>query len=365
MTFSAFSPDRAWPPGASIEDALIAKGFSIEDFCAEIGLSSAAASDLLRGEMIIDDPLAGRLSQTLGASTRFWLKREAQYRTRLQRLSSSGVAEAERSFLTQLPLRDMKAYGWLQSYGHLSQDDAALAFFEDERGDWRDNGLGLMNAVAFRTSYAHATNPAAVAAWLRQGELQAAKLDPPPWNADSLRSAIPQLRALTRVKEPAKFFPKLVEICRSCGVAVVFVRTPKGCRASGATHFASPERAIIQLSFRYRSDDHFWFTFFHEVAHLLLHGNSALFVEGSDYIATDEEEEANAFSAKTLVPPEFEHELSTLGRKFSVIMRFAKRIGVSPGVVVGQMQKRGILRHEQMNFLKVHYDWAEMEGINP
>jgi HTH-type transcriptional regulator / antitoxin HigA len=34
------------------------------------------------------------------------------------------------------------------------------------------------------------------------------------------------------------------------------------------------------LSFRYKTNDHFWFSLFHELAHLLLHGKKSLFLEG-------------------------------------------------------------------------------------
>lgn len=361
---TTFDPDWVSPPGDTIRDALVARQLTLDDFAAQIGLSRGAAVELLSGELAIDDPLADRLSEAIGASGHFWLNREARYRLRLKRREMGAAGKAQRAFLKQLPLRDMKAYGWLDAFAHLPDDEAALCFFDDDDGDWRVNGLSLVQAVAFRTSYAHETNTAAVAAWLRQGVIQADKIGCAPWNPEALRAAIPRLRALTRVKDPSVFFPKLVEMCRQCGVAIIFARTPMGCRASGAAHFAKPNKVIIQLSFRYRSDDHFWFTFFHEVAHLLLHGNSGLFIDGSNYTETDEEAEANAFAAKTLIPPECDAELAHLGRKFSVIMRFAKRLGVSPGVVVGQMQNRGLLHHDQMNFLKVRYDW-HVASISP
>ena len=45
--------------------------------------------------------------------------------------------------------------------------------------------------------------------------------------------------------------------------------------------------------------------------------------------------------------------------------RLARRVGVSAGVVVGQMQNRGLLRHEQMNFLKTRYGASQIESLSP
>jgi len=113
------------------------------------------------------------------------------------------------------------------------------------------------------------------------------------------------------------------------------------------------------MSFRYLSDDHFWFAFFHEAGHLLLHGESSIFLEGEGRLSTAEEEEANGFAANMLIPVEYRDELLKLPANGVVIMRFARRVGVSPGIVVGQLQKRGILRWNQLRNLKRQYAWTE------
>ena len=117
----------------------------------------------------------------------------------------------------------------------------------------------------------------------------------------SLRSAT-AIKALTWKKSPDIFIPKLRELCAECGVALVIVRAPTGCRASGATRFLSESKALLLLSFRYLSDDHFWFTFFHEAGHLLLHGKKALFLEGANMVSTDQEEKPTSSRRIPLFP---------------------------------------------------------------
>jgi Zn-dependent peptidase ImmA (M78 family) len=127
----------------------------------------------------------------------------------------------------------------------------------------------------------------------------------------------------------------------------------------------SPSKALLLLSFRYRSDDHFWFTFFHEAGHLLLHNDSDLFLEEelSTIPESTKETEANAFAAEILVPATERHEMHRLQRDTRQIVGFARRIGVSPGVVVGQMQHAGVLRYEQMNHLKRRFAWDEFSNL--
>lgn len=360
----AFEPNWVAPPGDTIKDLLTARELMVGDLSAQIDLSLDEVEQLIEGRLCIDDGLAGRLASALGTSKPFWIRRESAYRSAWTDVQATSLEAARQSFLAALPLRDMKAFGWFSDIDETTASAAVEKFFEDDWGDWRRNGRDLLNAVAFRTSAVHASSSASVAAWLRQGVRQAEGIDCKEWNPTLLVESVPRLRHLSRDKRPADFFPRLVEICRQAGVAVVFVRTPAGCRASGATHFAPSGTPILQLSFRYRSDDHLWFTIFHEIGHLLLHRDSPIFVEGHDYVSGEEEEEANQFSAETLVPAIYNDELNSMRRDFRKIMRFAKKLDISPGVVVGQMQKKAIIRHDQMNFLKTRYDWTEIKEIS-
>jgi Zn-dependent peptidase ImmA (M78 family) len=113
------------------------------------------------------------------------------------------------------------------------------------------------------------------------------------------------------------------------------------------------------LSFRHLSDDHFWFTFFHEAGHLLLHGERGVFLEGDDTPSNGEEEEANKFAACILVPPEFQSSFLNLRADARTVIRFAMRAGIAPGIVVGQLQHLDHLRHNQLNRLKRYYVWEE------
>jgi plasmid maintenance system antidote protein VapI len=360
-----FAPDWISPPGDTIRDALACRSLSSDRLGLALGLSTASTGQLLSGDLVIDTQLARGLADLLGGTCHFWLKREGLYRDRLTNAIAPQATPDFAPFKAALPLKDLRSFGWLQDFADQPEDEAIKAFFEDTPGAWIQSGPALAEQVRFRTSFAHKTNPAAVAAWLRQGVLRARQVPCTPWNPKGLRAALPAIRALVRIKKPANFFPKLVEIGQACGVAIVFVRTPTGCRASGATHFEASDKAIIQLSFRYRSNDHFWFTVFHEIGHLLLHPTSPLFIEGQDYEMTEEESEANRFAADILIPPEFDHDLETVPRDFRAYARLAKRIGVSTGVLVGQMQNRGLLQHEQMNFLKERYDWADIAASTP
>ncbi|MGH3265926.1 MAG: ImmA/IrrE family metallo-endopeptidase [Trebonia sp.] len=125
-------------------------------------------------------------------------------------------------------------------------------------------------------------------------------------------------------------------LCAAAGVAVVFAREIKGCRISGAAWWASPTRAVIALSDRYKRDDFFWFTFVHEAAHLLLHSKKETFLDDGDD-NSGLEDEANRWASDFLIPAERARELPKLLDEADV-EKFAAEIGIAPGIVVGRMQ---------------------------
>jgi len=211
--------------------------------------------------------------------------------------------------------------------------------------------------AAFRRSPTFQSDMPALATWLRLGELAAADVDCKPFDARKFRASLQRIRSLTR-EHPRHFSKALVDECAASGVAVVFIPEIKGCRASGAARFLSPVKALIQLSLRHKTDDHFWFSFYHEAGHLLIHGKRETFVSdgGSDLA----EQEANHFAATALIPRAFESELQELQTPGQV-REFAERVGIAPGVVVGRLQKEEILRWNQCNGLKRRLEIVEDE----
>ena len=348
-----FRPDWTSAPSDTILDALAERGLGVVELAAQLGQTMDTVQDLLDGRSTITVGTARSLSAFLGGSVQFWITRDIQYRDDVQNLT-----KANRDWLAQLPVGDMIKYGWLAPIPHPTRElEACLRFFGvSSVPEWHKAYEPLERAIAFRTSPSFDSRPGAVAAWLRQGERQSMLDECASWDRATFESSLHEIRALTTIKDPAIFVPKLQRHCTKSGVAVSVVRTPTGCRASGATRFLPTGNALMLLSFRYLTDDHFWFTFFHEAGHLLLHEDEHLFLEGLECQLVAREEEANEFAARLLVPDE-RALLDVLPRARDVI-RLSVRLGVSAGIVVGQMQYHGKIRKNQLNGLKRRYRWS-------
>lgn len=363
-----FDPGWVSPPGDTIADILGARNLSIAQFAELMGQTTAGVNALLQGRSPICIDTARSLSEVLGSTVEFWMNRDYLYRQGANRL----LVE-HREWLKALPMSEMVRRGWITPAPKATEEAAAaLQFFGVSSVQaWRQKYDYIERLASFRTSRSFESRPAAVAAWLREGERQATALLCDPWNPDRFSSVLPTVRKLTKIGDPQRFLPRLRELCASTGVAVIGLRAPNGCRASGATRFVSHDKALLLLSFRHLTDDHFWYTFFHEAGHLLLHDLSQGFIDGLDDdddsrthpgtvadIFTTQEREADAFALRMLLPLEADADITVLRAEVNTIIRFARRAGVSPGIVVGQLQHLGRVRRNQFNTLKRRYAWS-------
>ncbi len=354
----------AWvsPPGDTIEDLLEERCWSKKELATRLGCTPKHVSELLKGQAPIHAEQAEQLARVLGSTTEFWLAREVQYRAALRRRDAAEhLAATEGALLQELPLRWMVQEGLVPDRQHPGDAvDAALRFFGVSSGaalraTYYDGG------VAFRSSARFGRAPGAVATWLRRAELAAHGVRTAPFDEAGLRARLTGLRALTTEPHPDVFMPALTEACAAHGVAVVFVPAPPGCPASGCTRWMAPDRALLVLSLRHRTNDHLWFTFFHEVGHLLLHSKKAAFLEGLDGLDPALEAEADAFARHQLIPAAFDAELAGL-RSAAAVQAFAAKVGVHPGIVVGRLQHDGRLPQTHLNKLKVRYTWSREAG---
>lgn len=354
-----FAPSWVSPPGDTVADLLEERAWTGATLAERLGVTPKYVSELLHGKATISAEMAEKLSLVLGSTAEFWLTREAHYRAGLQRQESDAALLGEAGWLSELPTAWMVQQSMKKAATRGGQVREALAYFNVASvATWREVYSG--QGAAFRSSARFGKKQGAVAAWLRAAELGAERIPCAAWEEHAFRALLPSLRALTREPDPKVFVAEIQRLCAAVGVAVVFVPTPPGCPISGATRWLSPQKALLVLSLRHKTNDHLWFTFFHEAGHLLLHGKKLAFLEGMDGLDPELEEEANLFASELLIPRRDAAQLSVLHAKAEV-ESFARQIGVHPGIVVGRMQHDKLINVTWMNELKQHYTWAEAE----
>ena len=250
-------------------------------------------------------------------------------------------------------------FGWIPKFKDKGETlESVLRFFGIASPDqWQP--VWEKHQIAYRQTRLFKNYAEAVSAWLRQGEIEAHQIACNPFDKKVFKETLNELRGLTK-ESPKVFQSKLVEMCATAGVAVVFIPELPKTGVHGATRWTG-NKAIIQLSLYYKSNDQLWFTFFHEAGHILIHGRKDIFIEGNGF-NEEKEEEANIYARNKLIPPsDLKLFLATSGNRPTLvaIKSFSDKINIAPGIVVGRLQHEKILPFDTGNKLKVWYRWAD------
>lgn len=353
----AFEPDYIVEPGDTLQELLSAKGMSQADLARRTGLSAKHINQLTKGGASITADTATRLERALGVPTRIWLSLQATHDAGAFRRDESQDLLEDVGWLKELPVAELIRRGLIVKRAQpVEQLREVLGFFGVAN---RAAFKALWNeAVAFRQSTAFEADPGSVTAWLRIGELQAMDIDCQPFHKRRFTNALQEARRLTLVRDPRVFLSKLRALCASAGVAVVVVEETPRARVFGAARWLGPEKALIQLSFRYKSNDVFWFTFFHEGRHILQETKRQTILEGKDTEADEAERDADQFAADLLIPPGYRrrlHDIDTLADAQAL----AKELGVAPGIVVGRLHFLEIKPYSWGANLKWRYEFSK------
>lgn len=357
-----YRPSEVSAPGETLREVLSERGMSQAELSARMGRPKKTISEIINGKAGITPDTALQLELVLGVPASFWNAREAHYREYLARVELQRKLAQEVQWCRRFPVRHMVKLGWIREQrDNVRRAQELLEFFGVTRSrQWAE--MFASCRVAFRRSTAFETDEYALSAWLRAGEVQAERIQTEPFDRGRFVSCLHSTRALTR-EAPEVFQEELVRECGSAGVAVAFVPELPASRASGATRWLTPEKALLQLSLRYRTDDHLWFTFFHEAAHILFHGKRLIFIESNAKSASPAEGEADRWAADFVIPPKAFEELKSWGvYSKAAIVEFANDLGIAPGIVVGRLQHEGLLPHTHCNDLKQRLTWVRADG---
>ena len=361
---NTYQPDYAVPPAHLLEEYLQARGFSQAEFARRCGRSPKLISEILAAKAPVEPKTALEFERVLGLDASIWLGMESDYRLHLAREAEASVWAAESAWAKAFPVGELVKRGYLRKAESPADTVAGLLAFFNVASVQAWNARHLPEQAAYRHSPSFDSRPEALATWLRLGELEAEKQDCAEYSPKLFRQALLKIR-LSTVQGPDAALLAAQRLCNGAGVALARVEPLPGTALSGAAWWPSPQRPVIELSLRHRTDDHLWFSFFHEAAHILLHPKRQIFVEGDSGRSADsqpgtrgphegKEEQANEWAADFLVPLRaWRHFVAGFRGSRAEVCQFAESQAIAPGIVVGRLQHEGHLPHTHLNRLKV------------
>lgn len=357
-----YAPDYAVPPGETLAEWLEEAGMTQVELARRMNRPEKTINEIIKGKAAITAETAAQLERVTAIAGRLWLRLEQDYRAALVRQDEREALSDQVAWVNDFPYSTLVQRGLIADCSDpVDRLVEVLRFFGVAsiaawQAQWANTEVAYHHAAAFTSS------DKALAAWLRCGELAAKAIDCAPFSDDRFRQVLRDIRAQTTERFD-QIWDDLVSQCASAGVALIFTRELPGTHVSGSARWLSPQKAIIQLSLRYLSDDQLWFAFFHESAHLLLHSKRQSFLRLDDGDKSKIEVEASNWAAAFLIPPQdLRHFIERGIFTNEAIQYFATVLGIAPGIVVGQLQRRDILSYNRGNRLKQRYRWVDSKS---
>lgn len=358
---NTYSPDYAVHPGEYLEEILETREIKQRDLAERMGIKETYLSHLLRGKKPVGPDTALKLERVLGVSSHIWNNMNAHYRLFEARMKEKEQLLQKEDWVREFPLN------WLRRMGFISNTrkpeelvEAVLDFFAVSSPDTWENYYAKQ-AVAYRKSDKYTNNLKASAAWLRAAERCASNIETSTYNENVFKGNLKEIKKLT-IQTPENFQSEMKTLCAEAGVALVFLPPPSKMPVYGATKWITPKKAMIVLSLRQKSEDQFWFSFFHEAAHILLHSKKNTFINSGEMPDSIQENEANQFAREILINPKaYNNFVSAYKDSYyeNNIQRFARQQGIAPGIIVGFLQHDKLMPYHFGQRLKRTFEFVE------
>ncbi len=345
-TINQYYPESVTHPGEILLEALQERGLGAKEFAVKTTKPEKTITAVLKGKSSITPDMAVLFEQVLKIPAHFWLEAQRNFDEYQARVNYQYAIEEAQDWARVFPYAKMANLGWVPKTLKIKEKVIYLFnFFEVATiKAWEDYYINQKLQVAFRISLKDHENATAISAWLKQGEIQASKLHAPLFNKTKLKKILPEIKKIM-VNQPKDFFEQLQTLCLTAGVKVVHTPCLPKTAIHGSTRWVN-NVPLIQLSGRYRRNDIFWFTFFHEIGHILLHGKKYISIENIDYVGEniDYENEADTFASDIILSEKEEAEIcfnETLTTEDIVI--YAEKFGTHPASIIGRLQHKGII----------------------
>lgn len=335
-------PAEVFPPGDFIREELETRGWTQGDLSAILGRPIQAVNEILNGKKAITADTARGLGDAFGTAAEYWLNLESSYRLSLAE-ADAGVSRRAKLF-EKAPVKEMIRRQWIDKASDVDElSSHVLRFLEIDSLD--DTPL-LVAAARKSTDYGE-TTPAQLA-WLYRAKHLAATLDVARFTKKRFLAGLDSLRDLTISEQEVRRVPAVLA---ELGIRLVVVDRLPRTRIDGAAFWIDKQSPVIALSLRYDRIDGFWHTLGHELGHIA--NGDCLAPVDSDLVGSQREsagekpemeQKADTFSSELIIPPDTIDSFIARTRPLyskAKINRFASRIGVHPGIIVGQLQHRG------------------------
>lgn len=361
METNIYQSDLAIHPGEFLEETIEELGMSQAELANRLGRPVQAINEIIKGKKSITSTTALELEDVLGVPSHIWLGLESEYQIVLARQEELKQMEEESSLVKNFPYADLVSLEFVKATKKaVEKVDELKRFFSVAK-------LAQISHVkayqpAFRVSNHGKISHESIATWIQAARIKAKDIETEIFDKKKLKESLSELKSLMNLDDINKSIEELQKVLNSCGIALVLLPHFKNTKINGATFWLDSDKAVIAMTIRGGFSDVFWFSFFHEVGHILLHPKREIFLEDGcdDPKLKKQEDEADKFASDLLINnKDFEQFISSGDLSKNNVITFAKEQGVKPSIIVGRLMHNEIIKFNDFRLspLRDRYKW--------
>ncbi|MDI3527425.1 MAG: HTH-type transcriptional regulator / antitoxin HigA [Tenuifilum sp.] len=339
-----YQPDYAVHPGETLREKLEELAMTPKEFAVRTGKPIKTISEILNGKSSITSEMAVLFEKVLKIPANFWIRKQANFNEFIAREKhKEEIAEAT-EWAKRFPYPQMAKIGLVKATRRIDEKaEELLHFFNISKPSaWENIYLNQQTPVFFRISLKHSKDPYALSALFRMGEIKAESIDAPDFNKSVLKSILPDLKNIMANK-PSDFLQQIQNKCLQAGVKVIYTPNLPKTVIHGTVRWLN-DKPVLQITDRLKRYDIFWFSLFHEIGHILLHGNKKnIFLEEikNSENKDQKEQEADEFAAQWLLShDEYAEIVNNINPEkdiLDVIRNYANKFGTHKDVIIGRI----------------------------
>ena len=342
--------DYVIAPGQTITELLETYNITQLELANKTGISKKTINEIIKGKAPITTSTALKFEYVFNLPVSFWNNLESSYRESLERKKDLESIKKDEKYLKNIPYNEMSKRKWdyIEKTRNPYEKIINLRkFFSVASLEFSPS---LKKKIAFRKNNNKNFSYESLYCWLRYGEIQANKEEYPKFNIEKLKQNSYKIRELA-TKPFLKQYDIIKKILKECGIALVFEPHLPNTYVNGVSYKITIDKAIIMISDRGKKDDILWFTLFHEIAHLIKHSKKEVFIDLENGEINNIEKEADEYAKNILIPNNIYNSFIENNNFFNkkIIKDFATKNNISPGILIGRMQKDGLIGWNEYN----------------
>ena len=327
-------------PGETIKELLEENNLTQEDLARKLGVNFKTVNEMINGKGVITNETAFKLGIIFDLPASFWNNLEFNYRKELKELEDEEKINEEYEMIKEV-YNEIANRNWVPKTKNKKEKVENIKRYlrivdfnsiEDE-----------YKKIACRKSEIKNFSKVNLVLWVQYALREANETETRTFNKEKILNSVDYIKELTKYDEQNKARERLKEWGKENGIVIVYNKQLKNTAVQGIAKWINPTKTLIALSDRRKRVDTFWFTFMHELGHLLYGRKKDFYIESDDNTFMQNEEEiANNFAKRKLVNKRqydelLKHIIISEDMRTD-ILDFSEKNNIAPDIVVGLLE---------------------------